>query len=63
MLVETRDPVPFGAEITVFIDLPGIGRSVLRGVVRWIGHERIGIQLGLMGARETHALLQIVGGT
>jgi hypothetical protein len=63
MLIDTRDPAPFGAEVTIFIDLPGIGRSALRGVVRWAGHKRMGVQLGLMGARETHALLQLAGGT
>jgi hypothetical protein len=57
MAIETEQPAAFGADVVVYIRLPGTsGESQLRGVVRWTKPGMMGVQFGLMGARETHAL-------
>ena len=60
-LVDTPGPAPFGASVTLFIQLPGIeGTTTLSGVVRWVRPDSMGIQLGLYGARVTHAIIRIL---
>jgi hypothetical protein len=57
MFIGSMDMLPFGAQITVDVDLPGLGPTTLPGVVRWTKKgEGFGIQFGLLGARQTHAL-------
>jgi len=61
MFVESATPLPFGAEVVVHVTLPG-QRSpfALPGVVRWArGTEGMGVQFGLLGARETHAITEL----
>jgi type IV pilus assembly protein PilZ len=57
MYIETESPAPFGADVVVHVLFPG-QRSPLSipGVVRWAGPKGMGIQFGLIGARETHAI-------
>ena len=61
MFILTATPLPFGAELLVHITLPGQrGAFALPGVVRWSRTgEGMGIQFGLMGARETHAITEL----
>ena len=52
----------FGKRVTVHLTPSGAFESIrLLGVVRWVGRDGIGIQFGLLGARETHLITQIVG--
>ena len=61
LLVETTEPAPFGADITIYIELDDVvGRAALPGVVRWTTSTTMGIQLGLFGVRITHAILRIL---
>jgi type IV pilus assembly protein PilZ len=61
MFVETDAPLPFGAEVIVHVQLPSSKDEFrLPGVVRWTRDDGMGIQFGLLGAKETHAITEIV---
>ena len=62
MFVETPQPAPYGAEIVVYLSLPGLrDESVIKATVRWTKRgEGMGVQFGLMGARETHGLIELI---
>jgi type IV pilus assembly protein PilZ len=60
MFIESPSAPSFGAAILVRAALPGRREQLLLpGIVRWRGHKGAGIQFGLLGARETHAITQI----
>lgn len=60
MSIETAASVPFGSEVEVSVQLPGDDDVfLLPGVVRWARGGRIGVQFGLLGARETHVITEI----
>jgi type IV pilus assembly protein PilZ len=60
MFIETTAPAPFGAEVVVTTPLPGNrGEFSLPGVVRWTKPNGMGVQFGLLGARETHVITEI----
>lgn len=60
MFVETASPASFGADVIVHVTLPGSNAPLaLPGVVRWIRDGGMGIQFGLLGARETHIITEI----
>ena len=61
--VETSEPAGFGARITIFLQLPGLkGETVIPSVVRWTKPTGMGVQFGVMGAKETHALMKLLSG-
>jgi len=53
----------FGAEIAIVGDLPGAPGVRLPAIVRWSKPGGFGVQFGLIGARETHALSALVHGS
>jgi type IV pilus assembly protein PilZ len=60
MYIATDSAAPFGTEVFVRIRVPGRrDQMVLPGVVRWRGDDGMGIQFGMLGARETHAITQM----
>ena len=60
MFVETPTPLPFGTELVVHVTLPGQRSAfAMPGVVRWARDGGMGIQFGLLGARETHAITEL----
>jgi uncharacterized protein (TIGR02266 family) len=61
MFIVTPTPLPFGAELVVHVTLPGQKAAfALPGVVRWSRTgEGMGVQFGLLGARETHAITEL----
>lgn len=61
MFVESeRNPV-FGTKLVVEMDFPGQKtRLSLPCIVRWNMPEGFGVQFGLLGAKETHALTRIM---
>jgi uncharacterized protein (TIGR02266 family) len=62
MFVQTSMPAPYGARIVVRMQLPGLRQEAeLEAVVRWSKSTGMGVQFGRMGARETHALTQLIG--
>jgi type IV pilus assembly protein PilZ len=61
MFVFTTAQVPFGTEVKVRILLPRARQEfVLPGVVRWANPDGVGVQFGLLGARETHAISELL---
>ena len=60
MSIETAEKLPFGVEVEVSVQLPGDDDIfLLPGTVRWSRDGRIGVQFGLIGARETHVITEI----
>jgi type IV pilus assembly protein PilZ len=61
MFVETQTPLAFGVELVVHVTLPGQKSPfALPAVVRWSrAGEGMGVQFGLLGARETHAITEL----
>ncbi len=53
--------LPFGTKVNVVVAFPPpSGKLELAAVVRWSAEDGIGLQFGLLGARETHAIAQVV---
>jgi c-di-GMP-binding flagellar brake protein YcgR len=61
MFVVTETPLAFGVELVVHVTLPGQKAPfALPAVVRWSRTgEGMGVQFGLLGARETHAITEL----
>jgi hypothetical protein len=60
MFIVTSTPLPFSAEIIVHVSLPTQKAPfAFPGVVRWTRNDGMGIQFGLIGARETHAITEL----
>ena len=63
MFIETTEPLAFSSEITVHVTLPSQKTPfMLPGVVRWTRDGGMGVQFGLVGARETHAITELTRG-
>lgn len=61
MFIETATQAAFGAEIVVHVHVPGEAQAfALPGIVRWVGKEGMGVQFGMLGARETHTITELV---
>jgi hypothetical protein len=61
MFVETATPEPFGAEIVIYVHVPGEPSGYeLPGIVRWIGGGGMGVQFGNLGAKETYTITELV---
>jgi hypothetical protein len=64
MFIETDKPLAFGADLVVHITLPAQKTPfALPGVVRWNRNGGMGVQFGLIGARETHAITELTRST
>lgn len=62
MFVETDSPAPYGAPLVVYMELPGLKEDAsLSATVRWVKKgQGMGLQFGVMGARETHGVIALV---
>ncbi len=61
MFVESEVAPPFGTNVTIVTRLPGLeGEARLPGIVRWNKPSGFGVQFGLLGARETHAITDLM---
>ena len=61
MYIEAAASAPFGASLNVYLPLPGMHDAAIRATVRWTKPDGMGLQFGVMGARETHALTKLLG--
>ena len=63
IFIETATAAAFGAEVVVRVSLRTAGGSMgefkLPGVVRWVRSGGMGVQFGLLGVRETHAITEL----
>lgn len=61
MFLETARPLPFGTELRVELSLPALANpAVIRGVVRWVKSDGMGLAFGPLRAAETWAINQLV---
>ena len=63
MFIETTagGNMVFGGELTIVVRLPGAKTdSRIPAVVRWVKPGGFGVQFGLLGARDTHALTELM---
>lgn len=61
VFVATDAPAAFGATIMVELDLPNAADPLcITSFVRWTNADGMGLQFDLMGARETHALTELL---
>ena len=60
MFIESEAQVGFNMQVTIVVRLPNTkAESRLPGVIRWIKPGGFGVQFGLLGARETHAISEL----
>jgi hypothetical protein len=58
--VRTAQPQPFGAEVVVYATLtPKKAPFALAAIVRWTREDGMGLQFLPLGARETHAIMEL----
>jgi type IV pilus assembly protein PilZ len=61
MFIETPAPPPYGTAVRVFMQLPGLQtETAVDAIVRWWKPTGMGVQFGVMGARETHGLTELL---
>ena len=61
MFIESTEVVPFGTEISIVVRFAGTKVDLrLPGIVRWAKPDGFGVQFGSLGARETHAISQLL---
>jgi type IV pilus assembly protein PilZ len=61
MYMETTEAVVFGESLSLQLTLTGSRTAMtLPAVVRWTDPRGFGVQFGLLGARETHAISQLI---
>jgi hypothetical protein len=58
--IEATEIPAFGTKIGLKLEAPGLHNLTLPGIVRWTKVDGFGVQFQLLGARETHALAEIV---
>ena len=59
MFIETAYPLAHNAELVVTVTVPGqTAPFAIPAVVRWQSPDGMGVQFGLIGARETHAITE-----
>lgn len=63
MFIETAKPPAFSEELVVHLAPPQVKKPIaLKAVVRWTRADGMGVQFGLLGARETHAITELTRG-
>ncbi|MEP7050964.1 MAG: PilZ domain-containing protein [Pseudomonadota bacterium] len=61
MFIEAAETLPFGTEIIIVGRFPGMKADLrLPGIVRWTKPTGFGVQFGALGARETHAITELL---
>jgi type IV pilus assembly protein PilZ len=61
MFLECSTLPAFGTQLKIRCRLPGAREDyTLPAVVRWTREGGFGVQFGLLGARETHALTELM---
>jgi hypothetical protein len=60
MFIESEGQAVFGMQVTIVLRLPNTQADMrLPGVIRWIKPGGFGVQFGLLGARDTHAISEL----
>lgn len=56
MFLKGEEMPGIGLEVHLQLTLPGVGEALLPAFVRWTKEGGFGVQFGLLGVRETHAI-------
>ncbi len=56
MFLAGRSEAAIGSEVTLVFELGKLGTVQMPGFVRWTSERGFGIQFGLIGPREVHAI-------
>jgi hypothetical protein len=57
--IESHGGPPLGADVAIWTELvEGEGMLQFRGRVQWVTSSRFGVQFGLLGAQEAHAVVR-----
>jgi Tfp pilus assembly protein PilZ len=60
MFIESTAKVEFGMQVSIVLRLPNTQADAhLPGVIRWLKPGGFGVQFGLLGARDTHAISEL----
>lgn len=61
MYIESETKVSFGTEVSIVLRLPNTkANAKLPGIIRWIKPGGFGVQFGLLGAQQTHAISELL---
>ncbi len=61
MYIETATPEAFGVEVVIHVHISGEPSAyALPGIVRWTDVAGMGVQFGLLGAKETYTITELV---
>ena len=61
MFIKATQILPFGTEVTIPLRFPGAKAELrLPAIVRWTKPDGFGVQFGSLGARETHAISELL---
>jgi PilZ domain len=59
--LETKRKIAYETRVKVFIFLPALkAETMVESVVRWSTGDGMGVQFGVMGAKETAALVELL---
>jgi c-di-GMP-binding flagellar brake protein YcgR len=58
MFIETRTPLAFGTPIVITL-FNGESSMLLPAISRWTREDGMGVQFGLIGAKDTHAITEM----
>ena len=63
MFIESGATLAFNTKLTIVCRIPGMDAdSRLPAIVRWAKPGGFGVQFGMLGARETHAITRLMRG-
>lgn len=61
MFIESSETLPFGTELSIVGRFPGTKADLkLPAIVRWAKPTGFGVQFQALGARETHAISELL---
>lgn len=64
MFIKTSEPAAYGSPVKLTVTLPTRAATLeLEATVRWMSDEGMGVQFGLMGAKETYEITKLIAGT
>ncbi len=63
VFIEAAPTLAFATHVEVELTLPDLGLTRLPAIVRWNKVDGMGLQFGLLGARQTHAISNLVAST
>ncbi len=59
--LETKRKIAYETRVSVFLYLPALkAETRVESVVRWSAGDGMGVQFGVMGAKETAALIELL---